>query len=184
VWSAPMCHIPRRRKPHRVMPISPIIPIAALCALVIASAPARGGEVLLTSDAIRDFIDHVYAIDRADGQGWEKVEGLLSPGLLEMVRRDENGATARGEVCILDIDPVCQCQGDEAMTWHTVVVSSGPSTSSVVVRDTIPTLNGPMLTDVTYTLVKAGKDWQIDDIGTFQTPSLKRWLQDKLDHPD
>jgi hypothetical protein len=100
---------------------------------------------------------------------------VFAPKLLALIHRDE--ARAKGEVGILDGDPICDCQdagGLKLMKLDVAPAGAGHAQAKAKIS-----LDGDMR-DLTLDLVGDGKAWRVADVHSADTPSLVGLLEDSL----
>jgi hypothetical protein len=98
----------------------------------------------------------------------------FSPQLLRLIRRDQ-ARTPKGEVGILDWDPICACQDPDGLRVLRVDLQPG---SPVALTATVKLgfVGGEKAT-VRLDLARRSGVWRIADIHTQETPSLVHLLQ-------
>jgi hypothetical protein len=99
---------------------------------------------------------------------------VLTPAFLGLVRRDED--LAKGEVGILDYDPICGCQDFDISN---VRIKTNPAGKNKLEADVHFTNFGSEVI-IGFALEGDGIRWRIADIRSKSTPSLYKYLEAKL----
>jgi hypothetical protein len=127
----------------------------------------------------RAFLEQVYAKYAGAGKGPDTLgkdaPDLFAPELLALIREDQR--ISRGEVGLLDHDPICSCQDTAAFQITAVQVT--PMAQSRA-KAKVSFVNGGHPVRVGFSLIKDSGHWRILDIAEPTVPSLKRYLRDGL----
>ena len=139
-----------------------------------------------SSDApeARAFLERVYAryessTTAVDTLGKEAPQ-LFSAELLELIRKDQQ--LARGEIGLLDHDPLCACQDSKAFRVQSMwVVATDADRASAKVMFS----NAGQVITVSFNLLREASGWRIDNLAEPSVPrvSLARFLRDGLQQP-
>jgi hypothetical protein len=113
------------------------------------------------------FVRHLYQREaretRADEDafaGYKGAESIYSPSLLSLIRRDIRNA--KGEVGLLDYDPICGCQDSEGLMVEALrIVATDASHVKTMVTIFPPGINQRQLT---LNLVLLPQGWRVDDV--------------------
>jgi len=98
---------------------------------------------------------------------------VFSPGLLALIRKEEK-ATPSGDVGKLDFDPVCSCQdsgGLKLADVHVTLRDAGKALATVMLS-----FPEPAKIEVQLSLLWTPRGWRVDDIGTKDVSSLRKFL--------
>lgn len=99
---------------------------------------------------------------------------LADPAFYDLIRRDLEAS--KGEIPILEIDPICDCQDYDISNLRITTKPGKDSTLAVATFDN----SGDKNTTVGFDLIRSGGVWRIADISTQATPSTKRFLSEQL----
>ena len=99
---------------------------------------------------------------------------IFTSDLLSLIRKDAE--QAKGEVGILDYDPICNCQDFDISNVRINTKETGKTKLEADVRFT----NSGSDVNLGFTLERDGKRWRIADIHSKSTPSLYQLLQTQL----
>jgi hypothetical protein len=144
--------------------------------LAILTAPLLQAQTLPQAETfVRQLYDQYEHPSTPGGPDvFGKMETLIfSPGLLAVMRKADR-ATPKGEVGKLDGDPVCDCQemeGIKVKQLHTTLTGKGRATAIASLL-----FPSPETREIRLYLLWTAKGWRIDDIGTKDTPSLRKYL--------
>ena len=98
---------------------------------------------------------------------------VFSRGLLAVMEKADR-ATPKGEVGKLDGDPVCDCQDSDGIKLKELhVTPTGTGKATAVASLLFPT---PETREIRLYLLWTPRGWRIDDTGTKDTPSLRKYL--------
>jgi hypothetical protein len=129
-------------------------------------------------DAAKAFVAGLYAGYRhgePDYLSRRNAPRIFAPKLLDLIRRDE--VAAKGEVGILDGDPICDCQDAGGLKVRSLAVAAagaGQARAQAVIN-----LDGDVR-HLTLDLAAQGGGWRIADVHSADTPSLVKMLEDGL----
>ena len=156
---------------HRMIALLGLTVLAALTGNAAASQ-AQGGE----RGAVRMFLESVYA-RYVDANSAPETLGrdaprLFSRRLVALIREDQR--LARGEVGLIDHDPICSCQDwrDLAVRRIDVTVSSATRASAVV-----EFTNAGQRVRTRFTLSREAVGWRIDDVREPHARGLRATLE-------
>jgi len=154
------------------------VKIAAILALLsVAQNHAPPAAPQSPEAFVRALYDRERHPTRADIQafsGHRGAESIYSPSLLALIRRDIR-MTPKGDVGKLDFDPICGCQDSDGLAVAKLqVYTSSEGRSDVVV---LLHFAGTDTQRITLRLLQANAGWRVDDIGTKDLPSLRKYLQ-------
>ena len=99
---------------------------------------------------------------------------IFSPQLLQLIRKSDK-ETPKGDVGVLDFDPVCSCQDPDGLRLASLDVKPGAAGSAVAVA----MLHYPDSAEdirVELSLKWFASGWRIDEISTKDVPSLRKLL--------
>ena len=139
-------------------PMGRLLGIAAL--MLAGAAPVTAKP---TEGAVKAFIEALYLPYRAPPT--EVVDVLKRPehyfdaGLVAAMKADNTAAAGRGEVPLLDGDPICDCQ--DYLPFQPQI---GPVTISGQRAEVVVRFNNGSERNLTYTLDDTKDGWRIYDI--------------------
>lgn len=133
---------------------------------------AQGGEKI----AVRMFLESVYA-RYADATTGPETLGrdapqLFSRRLVALIREDQR--LARGEVGLLDHDPICSCQDWRDLAVHRIEVTVSSATRAAAV---VEFTNAGQRVQTRFTLSREAAGWRIDDVREPHAQSLRVTLE-------
>jgi len=131
------------------------------------SGPGSHGS---SAQAFVERIYREYQVSKDVNNLGPAADTLYAPELLRLIRKDEE--QAKGEVGVLDGDPICDCQDYEISDVHVSIGKGKPDGIPAEVRFR----NSGKEIHLTLSLVPAGKGWRIADIGSPSVPSLLKLL--------
>lgn len=99
---------------------------------------------------------------------------LFTPDLLSLIRKDQE--QSKGEVGILDYDPICDCQDFAISNVRVDTKQTGKTTWEADVQFT----NSGSDVTLGFALKGEGKRWRIADIKSKSIPSLFQFLKVQL----
>lgn len=100
-----------------------------------------------------------------------KADMLFDPELLGLIRRDQE--LANGEIGLLDVDPICNCQDWDNLRVLRIVVRPKGAVSADATVSFVNTGHRQVLN---YQLVNLGGQWRIHDVRSGASPSLREYL--------
>jgi hypothetical protein len=145
---------------------------AALAMLATAAMAAQ------SLDSAKAFLAGLYAGYQHGGEPdslGPRAGKIFTPRLLTLIRLDE--ARAKGEVGILDGDPICDCQDPGGLKVQSLAVAAagaGHARAKVAIS-----LDGDVRR-LTFDLEEHGQGWRIADVHSKDTPSLVGLLEGGL----
>jgi hypothetical protein len=152
------------------------IVIIVSCAVALFAVPVYAQS----ADQARAFVRGLYAqyghpkaSDGPNVLGPDAVK-IFSPQLLQLIRKSVK-ETPKGDVGVLDFDPVCSCQDPDGLRLASLDVKPGASGAAVAVA----MLHYPDSADnirVELSLKWFASGWRIDEISTKDVPSLRKLL--------
>jgi hypothetical protein len=150
------------------------IALAAVLASPVLAAPPQ------SLDAARAFLTRLYTDypqDRPPDHLGQQRTAVFAPRLLDLMELDAEAADAKGEVGILDGDPVCDCQDPSGLKLQRLrVIPTGRARlrAKVLLRLAGETRR------LTFELEDHGQGWRIADVSSGNSPSLVRLLEEGL----
>jgi Protein of unknown function (DUF3828) len=151
-----------------------LIFVVCVSSLIVAPLQAQ------TVDQARAFVRGLYvqyghpkASDGPNvlGPGAAKI---FSPQLLQLIRKSDKD-TPKGDVGVLDFDPVCSCQDPDGLRLASLDMKPGVAGTAIAVA----MLHYPDSAEdirVELSLKWFANGWRIDEIGTKDVPSLRKLL--------
>lgn len=168
--------------------MSPLI----IAVLVVATAgadpsPRRSAPPVPMADAVAPnspeaFVRRLYAVFK-DGPGhnppdWTgRVAGQYFDAEMVALFKRDRATTPRGDVGLIEADPICDCQDWGKLTVESVELTA-PNANQA--QATVAFTNFGDHFVMKYDLVNVGGQWRIHDIQTKDTPSLRKFLIDGL----
>ncbi len=144
--------------------------------LVLAVLALAPGAQAQTLEDARGFVAGLYrAYARSPEPDYlgSRARTIFSPRLLSLIRRDEQ--SAKGDVGVLDGDPICDCQDPDGI--RLVGLDVGPAGPGRAIARVRVHFAGERAEAMTLDLVSIRGRWRIDDVHTPDTPSLVRLLE-------
>jgi Protein of unknown function (DUF3828) len=147
-----------------------------VCASALIAAPAHTQSV----GQARAFVRGLYAQyghpKASDGPNilGPGAARIFSPQLLQLIRKSDR-ETPKGDVGVLDFDPVCSCQDPDGLGLAPLDVKAGEGGAAVAVA----MLHYPDSAEdirVELSLKWFPSGWRIDEISTKDVPSLRKLL--------
>jgi phosphate-selective porin len=137
-----------------------------------------------TADAdVKAFLGGIYAHYKSSKnntfQPFEKnAKEVLDADTIALL--DADNKALKGEVGVMDGDPLCDCQDFESITAAITVESATPTEAKAgaMLTDTMEKTAAP--TKLSFDLVKTPDGWRIHDIGDKDQPSLRKALSDEI----
>jgi Protein of unknown function (DUF3828) len=127
----------------------------------------------------REFLEQAYGKYAAGGKGPDTLgkdaPELFAPELLTLIREDQR--IAKGEIGLLDHDPICSCQDSDGLKITAVQVTP---TGRNRAKANVAFVNGGHPVSVRLSLLRQTGRWRILDIKEPTIPSLRRYLKDGL----
>jgi hypothetical protein len=158
------------------MPGTPVRRLIAIClfALTITSMASAADTA-----SARAFVERMYAAYADDSTSpaplGADAPSLFAPKLLALIRDDQR--RERGEVGLLDFDPICGCQDFQRLTVkaiHFQALAPGR------LRATVNLVNDGQPKSIGFILVVQDGQWRIADVREPHVPSLVRFLRNGL----
>jgi len=130
-------------------------------------------------NSARAFLERVYAKYAASTKGPDTLgkdaPTLFASELLALIREDQHNS--KGEVGLLDHDPICSCQDSEGLKVTAIRVTP---TGQHGAKAKVTFVNGGHTVRVGLSLTQESGHWRILDVQESAVPSLKRYLRDGL----
>ena len=149
----------------------------AVALIVILTAPLMQAQTIPQAET---FVRQLYSqyehpVSRFGPSIMGKhAASVFSPRLLALIRKEEK-ATPSGDVGKLDFDPVCSCQDSGGLKLKDLQVSlTGAGKATATVSLFFPE---PTTIEVRLSLLWTPQGWRVDDIGTKDVPSLRKFLE-------
>jgi hypothetical protein len=151
-----------------------------LCTAVMLLIPLLAkAEVAQTP---RSFLEEVYDHYRDDESPLEPqgrdADMLFDKDLAKLIRQDREESKQRGEVPILDGDPICDCQEHGDLSDVEIAAPTRNTTDSA--SATVIFADGDEKVELNYDLVREGSLWKIYDISNKENGSLRKMLSEGL----
>lgn len=148
---------------------------AALLALALITGPAAAQD----AKSAEAFLRHIYAAYKAKGPGSElfgpKAGAIFDPGLVALLRADRKAM--KGDVELLDGDPICDCQDFDISSVNVAVQPDGDGKAKATA--TFDNLDAKGI-KIDFDLAAVGGQWRIANIHSASTPDFKKALQDEI----
>lgn len=153
-----------------------LVSCAAFLALLLPAIQGRAQTTKQADTFVRQLYgQYEHPISRFGPSIMGKhAASVFSPGLLALIRKEEK-ATPSGDVGKLDFDPVCSCQdsgGLRLKDLRVALTETGKATATVSLFFPEPTT-----IEVRLSLLWTPQGWRVDDIGTKDVPSLRKFLE-------
>jgi len=130
-------------------------------------------------ESARHFLEQLYAKYSVPGKGPSPLgkdsAKLFAPELLALIREDQR--RSKGEVGLLDHDPICSCQDFENLKVTEIQASPAGQNRA---KAKVSFVNGGNAVEVGFLLVRRSGRWRILDIQEPDVPSLRRYLKEGL----
>lgn len=101
-------------------------------------------------------------------------ESIFSAELVKLIREDEK--QAKGEVGVLDFDPLCNCQDSTGLKIEKIKIDSKSNSTIAHVTFTISEIKNSLKLQ----LIKVKGKWLIKDISSEDIPSLYNYMKTAL----
>lgn len=150
--------------------------IVAICVTALMAATLHAQTV----DQARAFVRGLYAqYGHPKASDGPNVLGpgaakIFSPQLLQLIRKSDR-ETPKGDVGVLDFDPVCSCQDPDGLRLASLNVKPGaPGTAVAIAMLHYPDSAEDIRVELSLKWFPNG--WLIDEISTKDVPSLRKLL--------
>jgi hypothetical protein len=148
--------------------------IALSGVLMIGFSAAQAAEP--TAASAEQFLRGLYEKYAPNGNPtpfvYPDAKTIADPDMLALLKRDRD--KCKGEICAMDSDPVCDCQGWDGLKVVSLrVAANGGNAASADVVFT----NTGFKHNAHFSLVWTKDGWRIHDIGTKDQPSLNTYLK-------
>lgn len=147
-----------------------------LCLSALVATPGHAQSV----DQARVFVRGLYAqyghLKASNGPNMlgPGAAKIFSPQLLQLIRKSEK-ETPKGDIGVLDFDPICSCQDPDGLRLASLDVKPGATGSAVAVAMLhYPDSKDDIRVELSLKWFAAG--WRIDEISTMDVPSLRKLL--------
>jgi hypothetical protein len=152
-----------------------LVSCAALLTPILSAVPGQAQTAQQADVFVRNLYGHYERLSDNDNFYvlGKQASSFFSPGLLALIRKEEK-ATPPGDSGKLDWDPVCNCQDDGGLKLVDVqVIMRGADRALATAVLSYP---NPGKMEIRLYLLWTARGWRIDDIGTKDTPSLRKYL--------
>jgi hypothetical protein len=145
------------------------------CTSALIAVPAQSQS----ADQARTFVRGLYAqYGHPKASDGPNVLGpgaakIFSPQLLQLIRKSDKD-TPKGDVGVLDFDPVCSCQDPDGLRLASLDVKPGAGAAVAIAMLHYP--DSPEDIRVELSLKWFPNGWRIDEISTKDVPSLRKLL--------